>query len=79
MCKQNRLTVIQSSNHFVTCKQCKFTYLPMTARAEKQCPKCEPNEASIKFVDPDVTYLLEEMRQDESVNNDSLHDNFYSL
>ena len=74
MTQTERLKVIASSKYFMTCQCCGFTYMPMTVRTEKRCPKCEPMSRQIKIVDPDMTYLLTEMRCEEEVNMDCLYD-----
>ena len=37
-----RLNLISDKEHFKTCNECKFVYLPMTFKTETHCPKCSP-------------------------------------
>ena len=37
----DRLKLIKESEHFITCLDCNFVYMPFTIDAEHNCPKCE--------------------------------------
>lgn len=51
------------NKYYQTCKNCRFTYLPMTLKTLKECPKC--------FID-DETYIKTEERTEENVSSECL-------
>ena len=69
-----RLNTLVQSGAFITCKCCGYTYVPMTKRAETNCPKCKPLDHQMKYVDPDIAYLHEEVRLEEEVSQEYLFD-----
>ena len=67
MGKQNRLTLIKSSQYFTTCKCCNFTYMAMSNYTEKNCPKCKPQGTKTKIIESDYDYL-----HNDAIENNTL-------
>ena len=76
---EKRLYVIKSSKHMLTCKRCKWEYMPMTKRTLDKCPKCEPEDQQVAYIDPDLAYLDDQMVLEENVNLDSLNEGWGNI
>jgi len=67
----SRLKLIKEVGDFLTCQDCRFTYIAFSSLAERHCPKCD----SDKF-ESDESYLNNEEKTSEEVSIDSLNDDF---
>ena len=62
-----RLRVISVTEHFKSCIDCRFVYMPMTFDAETHCPKCSPIHLRIdpEMVDDELYIENEKLRQND--------------